>query len=177
MYKWLILYSSVTGNTRKIAAEIASASGGELVSIDNLPKDLSSYDIVAVGYWLWRGGPDPKTREILPQLQDKTIVLFQTQGTEPGSEHSVTALARAAYLLGKNCDILGTFSAQGKINPALIAKRKKAPADGFHTGAEAQKRWQRAAGHPDAEDLKNARLFVAQMERKLSAKRKFAARQ
>ena len=152
-----------------IAEHIAKAAGdADIFPIADLPDDLSSYEVVAIGYWLRLGGPDPKTMSFLPKVHDAKVVLFQTHGADPGSEHAVTAFARAAYLLGENCEILGTFGCQGKINPALLERRKHSDPDDPHVGEKAQQRWKRAATHPNEEDLAAAAEFVAQMKRKLA---------
>ena len=172
--KWAVLYSSVTGNTQMVAGRIAQAAGdADIFHIADMPEDLSSYEVVAIGYWLRLGGPDPKTMSFLPKVHDAKVVLFQTHGADPGSEHAVTAFARAAYLLGENCEILGTFGCQGKVNPALIERRKHSDPDDPHVGEKAQQRWKRAASHPDEADLEAAAEFVAQMKRKLSLRQKY----
>ena len=58
MRKWIVIYSSVTGNTRAIAEEIAETAGADLFRVQEGPADLSGYDVVALGCWLRRGGPD-----------------------------------------------------------------------------------------------------------------------
>ena len=114
MRKWAVIYSSTTGNTKAIAEEIAGASGGDIFRVQDAPTDLSVYDVVALGYWLRRGGPDDLMKAYLPKVNDACVILFQTHGADVGSEHAVTSFARAAYLLGEDTEILGTFSAQGK---------------------------------------------------------------
>ena len=172
--KWAVLYSTVTGNTEQIARRIAQAAGdADIFPMADMPEDLSPYEVVAIGYWLRLGGPDPKTMGFLPKVHDAKVVLFQTHGTDPGSEHAVTAFARAAYLLGEGCEILGTFGCQGKINPAMIERRKHSDPDDPHVGEKAQRRWERAAAHPNEEDLAMAAEFVAQMKRKLSLRQKY----
>lgn len=174
MGTWAVIYSSVTGNTRKIAEKIANAAGeSELFPLAEAPQDLSSYEVVALGYWLRRGGPEPGMQAFLPKVQGATVLLFQTHGAEPGSEHAVTAFARAACLLGKDCEILGTFGCQGKINPALIEKRQNRAPDDPHGGPKARERWKNAASHPDAADLENAEDFVVRMKRKLHLRKKY----
>ena len=173
MRKWAVIYSSTTGNTKAIAEEIAGASGGELFRVQDAPTDLSTYDVVALGYWLRRGGPDDLMKAYLPKVNDACVILFQTHGADVGSEHAVTSFARAAYLLGADCEILGTFSAQGKLAPALIARRKKSQPDDTHNSPEAQERWVRAAEHPNEEDRAAARTFVEKMEHKLDLLDKF----
>ena len=174
MSKWAIIYSSVTGNTKMIAEAMAKgASEADVFSLQEAPTDFSGYEIVALGYWLRLGGPDPQMMKYLPLMHDAQVVLFQTHGTDKGSEHAVTAFARAAYLLGKNCFVLGTFSSQGKINPQLLEKRKNSAADDPHGSQESRERWARAASHPDSSDLLSAEEFARSMEHKLTMRAKY----
>ena len=173
MRKWAVIYSSTTGNTKAIAEEIAGTAGADLFRVQDAPADLSAYEVVALGYWLRRGGPDDLMKAYLPKVRNACVILFQTHGADVGSEHAVTSFARAAYLLGADCEILGTFSAQGKLAPALIARRKKSQPDDTHNSPEAQERWVRAAEHPNEEDRAAAREFVHKMEHKLDLLEKF----
>ena len=173
MRKWAVIYSSTTGNTKTIAEEIAGASGADLFRVQDAPTNLSGYEVVALGYWLRRGGPDDLMKAYLPKVTNVCVVLFQTHGADVGSEHAVTSFARAAYLLGENIEILGTFSAQGRLAPALIARRKKSQPDDTHNSPEAQERWVRAAEHPNEDDRAAAREFVHKMEHKLDLLEKF----
>ena len=172
MSNWAVIYSSMTGNTKSITEKIAeAANSADLFEVKSAPTDLSSYEVVAIGYWLKRGGPDPLTTEFLSKVHDANVVLFQTHGTEPKSEHAITAFARAAYLLGDGCKILGTFGCQGKVNPALIERRLKAGGDDPHIGGI--ERWKRAATHPDEEDFQAAINFVASIKRKIQLLKKY----
>ena len=110
----------------------------------------------------------------LPQVQGRNVVFFQTHGTSPTSEHAITSFARAGYHLGPDCEILGTFGCRGKINPAMLEKRKNAGPDDPHGGAKSMERWKLASTHPDAEDEQHAREFVQQMKRKLVQRERFA---
>lgn len=173
MSRWAVIYSSLTGNTRAIAEKIAGAAGeADLFEVKNAPADFSEYEVVAIGYWLKRGGADPLTSELLPKIQNANVVLFETHGAEPKSEHTITAFARAAYLLGEGCKILGTFSCQGKVNPAMIEHRlKTAKADDPHLGSI--ERLKKAANHPNEEDFQAAEEFVAAMKRKIILLKKY----
>lgn len=171
--KWCVIYSSVTGNTKLVAEAMAEEADADLFSLEEAPDDLSDYAVAALGYWLRRGAPDAKMLALLPKIAGKDVVLFQTHGTDPGSEHAVTAFARAGYALGEDCYILGTFACQGKLNPKIVERRKReaAAADDPHAGKKAQERWQRAASHPDEEDLQKARDFMRTMREKRRKRR------
>ena len=162
--KNIVIYSSMTGNTKKIAEKICETLGdAEIFSCQNAPKDLSGYDLIFLGYWLKRGAPDPGFTKFLQTIHDAKVVLFQTHGTEKNSEHAVTAFARAACLLGENCKIIGTFGCTGKINPKIIEQRKKIPNDP-HGGEKGFERWKNAENHPDEKDLKDAAEFAEKMK-------------
>lgn len=176
MTRWAVIYSSVTGNTRQIAEAIAAQAGtADIFRVQDAPEDVSGYDVVAIGYWLRLGQPDPLTLKYLAGVKNATVAFFQTHGTSPTSEHAMTSFARAGYHLGTGCEILGTFGCRGKINPPMLEKRKKAGADDPHGGAKSIERWKLAASHPDAQDLADARDFVDRMEHKLAMRKRFLA--
>jgi len=171
MHKWQVVYSSVTGNTRRIAEMMAAEVDVTAVEVEKAtPGDA---EIVAVGYWLWRGGPDPKTAAFLPQLHDVDVVLFETHAADNRSEHAVTAFARAAYLLGAGCRILGTFECQGQVSAAIRAKHEKLAPNDPHAKAGG---WKTSIGHPDAADLEAAADFARKMENKRERLDAFEAR-
>lgn len=177
MQKWLVVYSSGTGNTKKIAEAFYNAleeNEGELYALKDLPKDISldDYDVIATGYWLTRGAPDMTVQKFLGRLTGKNVVLFQTQGAVKGTEHSVTAFARAASRLGADCHVLGTFACQGKINPDLLARRVSGSPDDPHAASpENLKRWATAAQHPNTQDFEDTAAFVQAMKRKIKMRR------
>lgn len=177
--KWLIVYSSNTGNTRQIADAMhqkLSEGIADIYTIKEITDDFSfdDYDIIAVGYWLTRGGPDMQVQKLLKRLENKHVVFFQTHGTEKYSEHSITAFARAASYLGDNCDVLGTFACQGKINPVLLNRARAASDDDPHAANERNmKRWANAAQHPNNADLKDAGIFIDAMQRKIVLRDKY----
>ena len=172
MHKWQVVYSSVTGNTRQIAEAMAAAAEVAAESVEDAAL-RGDAEIVAVGYWLWRGGPDPKMAAFLPKLHDVDVILFETHAADNRSEHAVTAFARAAYLLGANCRILGTFECQGQVSAAIRAKREKMAANDPHakTGG-----WKTSLGHPDGEDIAAAAAFARKMEEKRARLDQSAAR-
>ena len=164
MNNWAVVYTSVTGNTEKLAKAMAEELGCDCFTTDNAPEDLSKYDVIVAGYWLRLGGPADKMKAFLQKINNKTVVFFQTHGAYAGTEHAITSFARAGSMLGEDCYVLGTFSLQGELNPALIAKRSNMPQDKHH-GATPENiaRWEAAKGHPDENDLIKAKEFIREM--------------
>lgn len=210
MVKWCVVYSSATGNTRRLAEAAAQTLGADLMNVNDIlgflpgspdtdsdlsdmedsyenlavieanrksllisaeanlsevAAKLSKYDCVMVGYWLRRGGPDQRTAVLLSKMSGKRVALFQTHGAYEGSEHAVTAFARAGMMLGPDNAILGTFSCQCAVNPALIKRRLEGKVPG-HKGEDLEackKRWADAEKHPDENDLERMRTFAKKM--------------
>lgn len=167
--KWLIAYSSATGNTKRIAEAMQAGLPQESVLCGVRQAALfEAYDAVAVGFWVRRGGPNEEAAAYLRQIAGKPVALFQTLGAEENGEHAMTSLARAAALLGPGCEIVGTFSCRGRIHPALLAKREALPPDDPHyPNARNRARWAAAAPHPDAADLERARQFMRAVANRL----------
>lgn len=163
MSRWLVVYSSVTGNTKKIAEAFCETVGGTLVRVEDAgtPED---YDAVAVAYWLWRGGPDPKAMKYLSRLSGVNVALLETHSADNRSEHTVTAFARAAACLGKDCRVLNVFECQGQVPEAVREKRAKLAANDPHAKSQG---WKNSIGHPDEVDLAEAREFAMRTDRKL----------
>jgi flavodoxin len=144
----LVLFSSKTGNTRKLAQTVFDNLPGEkvMLPVDEAP-DLSAYDLVAVGFWLQGGQPDPKTAAVLPKVAGRRLFLFATHGAATDSEHAANAMAQARSLAPK-AQVVGTFSCPGEVDPAFLEKaRAKNPQPPWIKNAPA------AIGHPDRADL------------------------
>ncbi len=164
MNRWLVVYSSVTGNTKKVAEVFCEAVGGTLVRVEEA-ETPEEYDAVAVGYWLWRGGPDLKTAAYLARLSGVNVALFETHSADNRSEHTVTAFARAAACLGKDCRVLNVFECQGQVPEATREKRAKMAANDPHAKSQG---WKNSIGHPDDADFAAAKEFALRTDKKLS---------
>lgn len=159
----LIVYDSKTGNTEKVAKALAEAAGERalLCRYDEAPN-ADGFSVVFVGYWVDRGMPNANMKQYLPMLKNKKVVLFQTLGAEPKSEHALACVANAGKLLDESNSVLGALSFRGAIDPQLIAMMRKMPAGSPHAPTpETEARWAAAASHPDAQDLQEARDYMA----------------
>ena len=87
--KGLIVYSSLSGNTKKIAEAIAEvAEDSELISVREFQSSmLANFDLFYIGYWVDKGDCDAATLRLLAQLKDKRIVLFGTLGAAEQTEY------------------------------------------------------------------------------------------
>ena len=100
----IIIYSSKSGNTKKIADSMASQIGCDAIRItSDSPQstlDLEGYDLVLVGTGLFAGTPNEDLVRYLRNLNLKTtklFVLFITWGGAPRTDK--LALTRLRTLL------------------------------------------------------------------------------
>jgi len=110
--KTIILYSSKSGNTKKIADSMASQVGCNAIRItaDSTPPnvDLDVYDLVFVGTGLFAGTPNEDMVRYIGNVNlktNKTFALFITWGGAPRTDK--LALKRLKTLLeGKGQKVL-----------------------------------------------------------------------
>lgn len=146
----LILYASQSGNTQTLAKAVYDSIEGEkeIYPIDQAPSHVLDYDLVAVGFWLQAGKPDPKTEAFLKECKmDAKVFLFATHGAAQGSDHARAAMDYAVSLLN-GAEVVGTYSCQGEVNPKVLekVKQKDTPPPWIDDAAY-------AVGHPDNADI------------------------
>ena len=68
--KSIVIYSSLTGNTKQVAEAITSVlpSGTPCVSMKELPSDIAFYDLVFAGFWVDKGTANKEARDVLLTL-------------------------------------------------------------------------------------------------------------
>lgn len=157
--KSLIVYSSQTGNTLKLAKIIYDELKGEkkMFSIDEAPSP-EGYDLVAVGFWFQGGKPDPKAVAYLSKCSKPSrIFLFSTHGAAKDSAHVKSAMDYAVGLTNGSI-IAGMFTCQGEVNPKVLEKVKQKPEPPVWINDAGH-----AVGHPDEADLSALRQAVSNL--------------
>ena len=155
--KSLVVYASQTGNTRKLAETVCEAlpKGTLLCTVDEAP-DPTDYDVVALGFWLQGGKPDPTSARFLERLKGHgNVFLFATHGADPDSEHARNGMAHARSL-AEGATVTGTFSCFGEVNPKVLEKVRAKPQPPVWIDDAV-----RAVGHPDQVDLDRLRGLVS----------------
>ncbi|HIU17440.1 MAG TPA: flavodoxin [Candidatus Avidesulfovibrio excrementigallinarum] len=140
-----VVYASVTGNTRLVAAALAESTGDPLLSVKEL-ADPAAFDVLALGFWVRRGQPDPASQALWRRIQGRLTFWFGTLGAWPWSEHADKCRqAATALLAGGGNTVLGGFLCQGRVSVPASSKHPMTP--------ERMARLAEAAHHPDAQDL------------------------
>ncbi len=157
--KSLIVYSSQTENTKKLADTIYESLEGEkdIFPVEEAPS-TEGYDLTAVGFWLKAGKSDPKTSEYLAKVEKGTrLFLFATHGAAKGSDHVKNAVDHAIGLTNE-ADIAAVFTCQGEVNPKILEKVKQKPEPPVWI-ADADN----AAGHPNEDDLSALKQMITEL--------------
>ncbi len=158
--KSLIVYSSKSGNTKKLAEALYRHLSGEkeLYPVADAP-DPEGYNFVAVGFWLQGGQPDPASQKFLAKIEDgQDLYLFATHGAAVGSPHAENAMNSAKAIAAKG-HVIATFSCPGKVSEKVLEMAaKKDPQPPWLADAPA------AVGHPDETDIKNVVRLLEELD-------------
>ena len=148
--KNLVVYSSKTDNTKKLAEAIYDYLPGDndIKSIEEAPVP-DDYTFVAVGFWIKAGEPDAEAQQYLAKFrEDHELFLFATHASATGSEMVKKAMNHAKELAGR-ARIVGVFDCPGEVSEQTIkeAEAKNPPPPWLADAAAAK-------GHPDEQDIK-----------------------
>ena len=91
--KSCIIYSSVTGNTRKVAEALAAASGAPCFPVREAP-DPDDYDLLALGFWVRLGQADARAQGYMRRVLGKKVFFSEPWG--PGRIRRMPGAARKA---------------------------------------------------------------------------------
>ncbi len=149
MKKCLIVYNSYHhGNTKKIAAAMAEASGAELCTVDDLnSQNLQDYERFGFGAGIAYGKHYDKLLKAVDtlDLRGKTAFVFSTSGSGKSESNNASLIE---LLKKSGANIAGSFACKG-----------------FDTAGPFKLIGGIAKGHPDAADIEAARKFVLEMLR------------
>lgn len=157
----IIIYSTRTGNTKKVAQAIHKEfKDFELVNLDEFDVEkIDCYDQYLIGFWVDKGMPDKKSLSLIQAISHKKVGYFGTLGAYPNGDHGNNVIRRTDEQLQKNNnEILCRFLCQGKIDPNLQKRMAGvSPRDPHYPTPERIQMWSEATLHPDAQDLRQAR--------------------
>lgn len=128
--KILIVYSSLTGNTEKLATGLyESLKNSYELSIANIKEkpDAEGFDIVMPAFWVDKGTADKLSKKFIKNLRNKKVIYLGTLGAQPESEHGQKVRKNVPELLDSSNTHLGTFLANGLVDSKLTARIKFLP--------------------------------------------------
>lgn len=158
--KGIVIYSSLTGNTYKVARYVYDNMKEivKFVNIDDVVVDsLDEFDFLVLAYWNRRSTLDLKSIEFIESIKDKKIIALGTLGAYPDGLSGERMMKNAKELINKDNTLVNQFICQGRIDPQKTLRRLKIPKGRpHHLDEEGLKRHIESRNHPDLIDLKNA---------------------
>ena len=154
--KQLVVYSTVGGNTRKLAEAAFSRLSGDkdIFPVAQAP-DPSGYDVAVIAFWYKGGQPDPDSQEYLKKCSGSTkVFLMGCHGAAPDSDHARMGMNKAMELAAGG-NIVGSFSCQGEVPEQVMENA---------ANQDPQPEWLKdayaAKGHPNNDDFYNMAMAM-----------------
>ncbi len=160
--KILIAYSSITGNTKKVADVIyENCPTADFFKIENV-TDFDKYDLIIVGGWIDKQQFSEGINEKISKIKNKKVAFFFTLGSFPTTMHSYRSIQNIKANFEKNGnEILGHYHCMGAISKDVQEKLssfgEKHP---LYPNEKVLKRWEISENHPNDEDLLGAKDFI-----------------
>lgn len=150
-----IVYSSLSGCTRRLAQGIFDALNVDTKELYDLAAHVPELDgdVVLLGYWVDKGGPDAAMRAFMETIEGKNVGVFCTLAYWADSAHAHNALAAGVAMVKDKNRVLGGYVCNGTMSQAMIARFRANGTVGPHSASPANEaRWELMKNHPtDAE--------------------------
>lgn len=165
--KVLITYYSGTGNTKKVAEAIKTGISQHEVELKPVnevePASLNSYDLVFLGSGIYAFNVSRRITKLVKKAQtlpSKVAYFYTHESIDfwPDAFKSVNKIIE-----NTNCELLGEFDCCGE-NLVELAEEQRQAKWSTMSPEEKQKAEEiflnHVKGHPNEEDLKNAKKFA-----------------
>ena len=163
MLKYLVIYASETGNTKKIADEIFYALPSDSKEEINIRSWNGRHDAETyfIGFWVNRGTCSLEVIDLITSLHKKNVAFFGTcgMGNDPAYYKSVESIG-TVWLADDN-RFLGSYFCQGKMSPAIRERYEDLrPKLGDSAVDRMIAVFDEGLKHPDKQDLLKANVFT-----------------
>lgn len=164
----MVVYSSKTGNTQKIATAIFAAIPGESKDMQRVEEYRGKdADTFFVGFWTDQGNCDTKIANLLSGLHGKRVAVFGTCGAARDDAYYDRIIREVKNWIPADNVYLGAFLCQGKM-PMQVRRRYETMAAAGTPDPHIQtmiRNFDEALLHPDKKDEQDAAEFARKMMR------------
>jgi len=164
LMKYLVIYYSKTGNTRKVAGAIYDALPGEKrIKPMNEIHTPEENDLMFIGFPIMQFGPPARASQFISRhAAGKKIALFVTHAMpcmsdDPNQEAMLEKELNRCRAACSKSQLLGLFHCQGELSEDIA---RELIASGNPLLMEFAGMRPLTIGHPDPEELEQARIFA-----------------
>ncbi len=154
--KKAIVFSTVSGNTKKLA-DVIYNSIGEEVYCGKPCAEATDADMIYVGSWTAGFSCAPDIKAFLESLNNKKIFLFMTAGYGHSDEFFKKILDAAKENINSSNELVGEFICQGEVSESKREAIKKMDMAKFES---MQAELDYSKSHPDSNDLENLKKIL-----------------
>lgn len=163
MHKYLVVYASETGNTKKIADEILYALPSDSKEEINVRSWNGRHDAETyfIGYWINRGTCSLEIIDLISSLHHKNVAFFGTCGMGNDLDYYRQMEQIGEVWLPEDNKYLGSYFCQGSM-PMYIRDKFEALRDkwGDTRCDRMLSLFDEGQKHPDRQDLLKANVFT-----------------
>ncbi len=172
-----IFYSSLTGNTEKVASHLKETllAEGHIVTYKNTRETLRERsqegdsplpfaDLILICFWCRRSSMDSDSLKLLSMYRNQPIAAVGTIGGNIKGAYGDRVRNTVAEAVSEHNRCQGVFICQGKIAESRTEARRNLPKTSPHyLDDEAYARHLATRTHPDEADLSDAAAFVSNL--------------
>ena len=161
--RYSIVFSSMTGNTEKLARAIREVLPEENCDYFGVAgeEELRS-ELLYIGFWTDKGNADSAVLQLLSKLRGKKIFLFGTAGFGGSAAYFQKILDHIKQSVDPSNTVVGEYMCQGKMPQSVRDRYMKMKAQPEHpANIDALiDNFDRALSHPDEDDLERLRKII-----------------
>lgn len=145
-----VIYSSLSGCTKRLAEGICNALAAEEKSLHDLKdgEPILDGDVLLLGYWVDKGGPNAEMKALMEKVDGKKVGVFCTLAFWADSAHAQASLHSGVELLKEKNTIIGGYVCNGALSPQMIAAFRSRTSGAHSATPASEARWELMAKHP-----------------------------
>lgn len=146
--KCAVVYSSVTGNTEKLAEAIKSRV--DTCYFGRPSDEALTADVLFIGFWAIGNSCGEDIKGFLEKLSDKKIFIFGTVGYDNTKEYFDGILDNVKVNVPSSNTIIGTYACQGRVSDFKQAQIKDKMPDKYEAIKD---KLAESVNHPNEQDI------------------------
>ena len=150
-----VIYSSLSGCTRRLAEGIFSALNVRDKTIHNLNEGdpVLTGDVILLGYWVDKGGPNGQMKEFMKKVEGKKVGVFCTLGFWADSAHAQQSLRSGAELVKERNTLIGGYVCNGALSQQMIDAFRARTSGPHSANPASEARWAILKDHPTQSEI------------------------